>query len=290
MFTRHEQAERCHHVHDGSRERRQTAIPRRRNRERKRAPEPIGLPKTDALRTLPKLQLAPPDQRQVQHCGRLVQQSRIDHDGCHTEGRGVQKGHTGAPRERLPFSMFSLRCWSPRSRKKSEATSTPTSSRRQQERITTVVMPFLDGVTQPLQRVLKPLDIRVVGKPVTWKWCLHVQHLLKDSSNRDEEPGVVYRLTCNDCDQTYIAKPVKPGAQRAHAQRTCFVGQERTLRHVGRRGPRDHQPTQPFIQDCPDRRPRAPCCPEESERGTAHPHRKEPDEQRQRTRTWPDLI
>ena len=49
------------------------------------------------------------------------------------------------------------------------------------EKIAIVVMPFVDGVTQPLQRVLKPLNIRVVGKPVTWKWCL--QHLLKDSSN-----------------------------------------------------------------------------------------------------------
>ena len=48
-----------------------------------------------------------------------------------------------------------------------------------------------------------------------------------------------------------------------------------------RRGPRDHPPTQPVIQDCSDRRPRAPCCPEESERGAAHPHRKEPDEQGQ---------
>ena len=41
------------------------------------------------------------------HCGRLVQQSRINHDGSHTEKRGVQEGHTGAPRERLTFS---LRC------------------------------------------------------------------------------------------------------------------------------------------------------------------------------------
>ena len=89
----------------------------------------------------------------------------------------------------------------------------PTSSRRQQEKISTVVMPFVDGVTQPLQWVLKPLNIRVVGKPATWKWCL--QHLLKDSSNRDEEPGVVYRLTCNDCDQTYIGETGRTAIKRA---------------------------------------------------------------------------
>ena len=38
-------------------------------------------------------------------CGRSVQRSRINHYGCHTEGRGVWEGHTGAPRERLPFSL-----------------------------------------------------------------------------------------------------------------------------------------------------------------------------------------
>ena len=89
----------------------------------------------------------------------------------------------------------------------------PTSSRRQQEKISTVVMPFVDGVTQPLQRVLKPLNIRVVGKPATWKWCL--QHLLKESLNRDEEPGVVYRLTCNYCDQTYIDETGRTAITRA---------------------------------------------------------------------------
>ena len=62
-------------------------------------------------------------------------------------------------------------------------------------------------------RVIKPLNIRVVGKPATWKWCL--QHLLKDRSNRDEEPGVVYRLTCNDCDQTYIGETGRTAITRA---------------------------------------------------------------------------
>ena len=85
-------------------------------------------------------------------------------------------------------------------------------------------MPFVDSVTQPLQRVLKPLNIRVVGKPATWKWCL--QHLLKDSSNRDEEPGVVYRLTCNDCDQTYIDETGRTAITRAK-EHASYVRNER---------------------------------------------------------------
>ena len=54
---------------------------------------------------------------------------------------------------------------------------------------------------------------RNCGNGATWKWCL--QHLLKDSSNRDEEPGVVYRLTCNDCDQTYIGETGRTASTRA---------------------------------------------------------------------------
>ena len=54
---------------------------------------------------------------------------------------------------------------------------------------------------------------RVVGKPATWKWCL--QHFLKDSSNREEEPGVVYRLICNDCDRTYIGEIERTASTRA---------------------------------------------------------------------------
>ena len=80
-------------------------------------------------------------------------------------------------------------------------------------------MPFVDGVTQPLQRVLKPLNNRVVVKPATWKWCL--QHLLKDSSDRDEEPSGVYRLTCNDCDQTYIGETGRTAITRAKEHASC---------------------------------------------------------------------
>ena len=73
--------------------------------ERRRKPLSKRIYKAGLIFGVPAVNV--PEQRQVQHCGRLVQQSRIDHDGCHTEGRGVQEGHTGAPRERLPFS---LRC------------------------------------------------------------------------------------------------------------------------------------------------------------------------------------
>ena len=101
-----------------------------------------------------------------------------------------------------------------------------TSSRKEPEKITTVVMPFVDGVAQPLQRVLKPLNSRVVGNSATWKWCL--QHLSNDSSNRVEKRPVVYQLTCNDCKQTYTGKPGRTPSR--HAKEPAYTSYARNRR------------------------------------------------------------
>ena len=71
-----------------------------------------------------------------------------------------------------------------------------------QRRQTTVLVPFIDGLTQPLQRILRPLKVRVVGNPRNWKWSLQQQ--LKDRTSREDDSGVVNRLNCGDCEQAYI--------------------------------------------------------------------------------------
>ena len=69
---------------------------------------------------------------------------------------------------------------------------------------TTIVVPFLDGITQAIQRVLRPLEIRVVGRPQRWDWSL--QRNLKDSVEPCDEIGAVYRINCMDCDDIYIGE------------------------------------------------------------------------------------
>ena len=88
--------------------------------------------------------------------------------------------------------------------KKRKESHTQLKDKDEKERQRTVVIPFIDGVTQPLQRLLKPLNIRVVGKSNPWKWSL--QNSLKDRVNRDDEPGAVYRIPCGDCDRIYIGE------------------------------------------------------------------------------------
>ena len=60
---------------------------------------------------------------------------------------------------------------------------------------------FIDGVTQPLQRISRPLKARAVEKPRNWKWSL--QQKLQDPTRRENDPGVVCRLKCGDCEQAY---------------------------------------------------------------------------------------
>ena len=62
----------------------------------------------------------------------------------------------------------------------------------------------MDGTTQAIRRVLRPLGIRVVGRPQQWKWTL--QHGLKDSNNPEVQRGTVYKIKCQDCPSVYIGE------------------------------------------------------------------------------------
>ena len=89
-------------------------------------------------------------------------------------------------------------------RKTEESVRSRDAEAEDQRRQTTVLVPFIDGVTQPLQRILRPLNVRAAGKPRNWKWS--PQQQLKDRTSRENDPGVVYRLKCGDCEQADIGE------------------------------------------------------------------------------------
>ena len=69
---------------------------------------------------------------------------------------------------------------------------------------TTVSIPFADGTTQAIQRVLRPLDIRVVGRSTPWKWS--IQRDIKDATPPAQVTGVVYQILCKNCPASYIGE------------------------------------------------------------------------------------
>ena len=67
----------------------------------------------------------------------------------------------------------------------------------------------IDGVTQPLQRISRPLNVRVVGKP---RNCASAAAERSDQSRG--WPNVVDRLQCGDCEQAYLGETGRTACAR----------------------------------------------------------------------------
>lgn len=95
-------------------------------------------------------------------------------------------------------------------------------TRRQNQPKITAVIPFVDGTTQAIQRILRPLDIRVIGRSNTWKWS--IQRDIKDATPTTQATGVVYEISCKDCPASYVgetgrALKVRLDEHHGHAKR-----------------------------------------------------------------------
>ena len=65
--------------------------------------------------------------------------------------------------------------------------------------------------------ILSKLDIRTVQSPRSWKWT--IQHRLKDATESSLKYGVVYELTCNDCDLTCVGDTARNLGKRVSEHR-----------------------------------------------------------------------
>ena len=83
-------------------------------------------------------------------------------------------------------------------------------------------IPFVDGLTQAIQRALRPPNIRVVGTSPQWKWSL--QKGIKDKHPSDKQPGVIYALSCKDCEKKYSGETARTIEVRTkeHKRNTHF--------------------------------------------------------------------
>ena len=66
------------------------------------------------------------------------------------------------------------------------------------------VLPFINGVTQPLTRILRKHDIQVVNKPL--KTLQQEFPSPKFRPSIEHQPNVVYKIPCADCDWCYIGE------------------------------------------------------------------------------------
>ena len=66
------------------------------------------------------------------------------------------------------------------------------------------VLPYIKGLTEPLERILKPHDIRVATKPLRTLQQLFPSP--KDRPQPENQINVVYKINCSDCSWSYIGE------------------------------------------------------------------------------------
>ena len=67
---------------------------------------------------------------------------------------------------------------------------------------TTLTLPYSSGLSEAVRRILKPLDIRVVFRPLS-TLCRLLVHP-RDPVPMEERKGVVYSVQCDECPKMYI--------------------------------------------------------------------------------------
>ena len=72
------------------------------------------------------------------------------------------------------------------------------------EPVAKVTLPYVRGISEPICRILKQVNIEVGFRPY------HTLHQLlmkpKDVTPIEARSGVVYRIPCMDCEKTYVGQ------------------------------------------------------------------------------------
>ena len=71
--------------------------------------------------------------------------------------------------------------------------------------VTTATIPYIKGTPETIARILQPYNICVAHKPITT-----LRQLLTNAKDKDKlsnRQGAVCKITCCDCQATYIGEP-----------------------------------------------------------------------------------
>ena len=68
----------------------------------------------------------------------------------------------------------------------------------------TASIPYVCGLSKSIHCILCRLDICTVYTSRKWKWQLMCH--VKDRVDRSQDPGVIYKISCNDCSKVYIGE------------------------------------------------------------------------------------
>ena len=66
------------------------------------------------------------------------------------------------------------------------------------------VIPYIQGVTEPIKRILNGHNVKVAQKP--FRTLGHIFAKPKDPVTKEQRTDAIYSIPCNDCDNEYIGQ------------------------------------------------------------------------------------
>ena len=86
---------------------------------------------------------------------------------------------------------------------------------------TSVCLPYVEGLSEHIGRILRKAGLGMAFKPMSWKW--KIMDGVKDKEEKGQKAGVVYEIKCGDCEKCYIGETgrntdTRVKEQRAHAR------------------------------------------------------------------------
>ena len=82
-------------------------------------------------------------------------------------------------------------------KRKDKADKQNTESKPEESPKSTVIVPYIEGISGQICRVLKQVGIRAVNKVQPWQW--QVCKGIKDRIPAKKTKGVLYEVKCKDC-------------------------------------------------------------------------------------------
>ena len=108
---------------------------------------------------------------------------------------------------RKALSANGYKPWSLKLPKKKEKVSDPDQVEKSQARKFPVSIPYIQGLSEKLQRVFRQHGVATYHKPFNSLRSLLVQP--KDKTENSKKCGVVYNLTCDQCPKSYVGETAR---------------------------------------------------------------------------------
>ena len=90
------------------------------------------------------------------------------------------------------------------------------------------VIPNIQGVTEPIKRILNSHNVKVAQKP--FQTLGHIFAKPKDPVTKEQRADAIYTIPCNDCDNEYIGQAKRQfGARLKEHQRAVFFCKKENL-------------------------------------------------------------